>query len=750
MNSVISVSAINASGTSTTSLTIVVQNAPPGLPYFTSPSTATATVGQPFSYQMAATNNPTNYFVTIQSGTGTEPPNSSLPPGITYNTNTGLISGTPTASGTYSNSVTLGAVNASGPSYALITLIISGSGGGGGVPAAPTGLTPTAGNSQVSLVWNSSAGATSYNVYRGTSPSGESAVPIANGLATAAYTDSGLTNNSTYYYKVAAVNTSGTSSFSTEANATPVGSGPPAVPANFAAYAGNAQVTLSWSASAGATSYNLYRSTLTNEEGNTPVATGITSTTYVDLDLLNGPTDYYKLAAVNSSGTSGFSSEASATPSASLTNQITYYQDSFNRTGDLNGSKPTVDTNGNTWSVTAGNGGGYSTNGGVATVSGTIYAFNESCLPVNGASGVTLDGSKDFTLSVGLTTSTTGQFGIFLSVSGSPGSLFGASLASIGTGGYLAAYVYNQGLINYDFATAIPSPTVSLAYSATGGTLTYTVGGTVVTTATGVTLAQIAAIRSVGIGDQGYGGGDGAPTPTFNNFTLTVGAGSSSPATPTGLTAISGTAVGQIALSWGQSAGAVSYILERSTSSNAGYSPIATLAASTVTYTDTSSSLVAGQTFYYEIAVASASGTSAFSSDASATPYVPASFAGWAYSYFGLNASASVAGDMAMPANDGIPNLLKYALGLDPLTPGTVTETVSQSGSTWLFKFQRPANRPDLTYTVQVSPTLAPGSWTSTGVSLSETVSGDPETWQASYTPTSGSKLFFRLQVTGP
>jgi fibronectin type 3 domain-containing protein len=192
--------------------------------------------------------------------------------------------------------------------------------GGAGVtqnpPSAPTGLSASAGNSQVSLSWNASSGATSYNVYRGTTAGGEGATPIATGLTGTSYTNTGLTNGTTYYYKVAAVNAAGTSGMSNEASATPQTSLPGA-PTGLAASAGNAQVSLSWTGSSGATSYNVYRGTTAGGESTTAIATGITGTTYTNTGLTNGTTYYYKVAAVNSAGTSGMSNEASATPAGS-------------------------------------------------------------------------------------------------------------------------------------------------------------------------------------------------------------------------------------------------------------------------------------------------------------------------------------------------------------------------------------------------------------------------------------------------
>jgi fibronectin type 3 domain-containing protein len=71
------------------------------------------------------------------------------------------------------------------------------------------------------LSWKASSGAASYKVYRGTSAGGESTTAIKTGLTTASFTDTGLTSGTAYFYKVAAVNASGTSGLSNEASAKP-------------------------------------------------------------------------------------------------------------------------------------------------------------------------------------------------------------------------------------------------------------------------------------------------------------------------------------------------------------------------------------------------------------------------------------------------------------------------------------------------------------------------------------------------
>jgi len=184
-------------------------------------------------------------------------------------------------------------------------------------PAAPTYLSAMPGNAEVALSWTASPSAASYNVYQGESAGGESATPIATGITTASYTSTGLTNSTAYFYKVAAVNAGGTSAYSEEASATPVGA--PAAPTNLNATSGDAQVTLSWKAPPGATYYNVYQGGAAGGESATPVATGITTTSYTNTGLTNGAAYFFKVVATDAGGTSGYSNEASATPAAYAT-----------------------------------------------------------------------------------------------------------------------------------------------------------------------------------------------------------------------------------------------------------------------------------------------------------------------------------------------------------------------------------------------------------------------------------------------
>ncbi|GIP60500.1 glycoside hydrolase family 6 protein [Paenibacillus sp. FSL W8-0186] len=191
-------------------------------------------------------------------------------------------------------------------------------GGNPTVPAAPAGLTATAGNAQVSLTWNAVSGATSYTVKRATT-SGGPYTNVATGLTTTSYTNTGLTNGTTYYYVVSASNSAGQSPNSAQVSATPTSGGGnptvPAAPAGLTATAGNAQVSLTWSAVNGATSYTVKRAT-TSGGPYTNVATGLTTPSYTDTSLTNGTTYYYVVSASNSAGQSPNSAQVSATPTS--------------------------------------------------------------------------------------------------------------------------------------------------------------------------------------------------------------------------------------------------------------------------------------------------------------------------------------------------------------------------------------------------------------------------------------------------
>jgi fibronectin type 3 domain-containing protein len=90
------------------------------------------------------------------------------------------------------------------------------------LPAAPTSVAASAaGSSQINVSWQAPTGpVSSYNLYRSTTPGGEGSTPYRTGITTTSFSDTGLMANTTYYYRVSAVNSAGEGALSSEVNQT--------------------------------------------------------------------------------------------------------------------------------------------------------------------------------------------------------------------------------------------------------------------------------------------------------------------------------------------------------------------------------------------------------------------------------------------------------------------------------------------------------------------------------------------------
>lgn len=195
----------------------------------------------------------------------------------------------------------------------------SGGGGGGGSStiSAPTGVSAEVSGSRVCVTWNSVSNASYYKIYRASSSSGSYSTIESSTSNTYYYDASPNTYN---YYKVTAVNSSGTESEKSDyaycyySNGGGGGGGTTIPDAPTGVYAENIgstmvpEIKITWNSVSNATSYKVYKSTSPNS-GYTQHGSSITSTYCYDHSPSQGK-NYYKVKAVNSAGESSYSSYA--------------------------------------------------------------------------------------------------------------------------------------------------------------------------------------------------------------------------------------------------------------------------------------------------------------------------------------------------------------------------------------------------------------------------------------------------------
>lgn len=173
------------------------------------------------------------------------------------------------------------------------------------VSATPTSFAVVASTATANLSWVGSSAATTYSVKMGYH-SGGPYLTIASVTGTS-FTATGLTNGITYYFVVSAVDGTGESGNSSEADGTPI-----AIPANVTAAVSNGDIYLAWQPTLGASTYSIQRST--NSGAFVTIATGLSGTSYIDSNVTHGNSYAYTVSGVNSTGQSLVSNTAYAHP----------------------------------------------------------------------------------------------------------------------------------------------------------------------------------------------------------------------------------------------------------------------------------------------------------------------------------------------------------------------------------------------------------------------------------------------------
>jgi kumamolisin len=178
-------------------------------------------------------------------------------------------------------------------------------------PLAPTNLNATAGIGTVTLNWTASSGATTYRVYEGTTAGGESTTAVKEGVVGTTSVFTTAAPGKAYYYKVAALKKTVLSPLSNEATAAATA---PAAPAGLTAVAGSSAgtITLTWNASTGAKTYQIFKGTTSGGETSGASASGVTATQYTFSGLTSAKAYYFKVAGVVNGVAGPHSTEAHA------------------------------------------------------------------------------------------------------------------------------------------------------------------------------------------------------------------------------------------------------------------------------------------------------------------------------------------------------------------------------------------------------------------------------------------------------
>ena len=447
-------------------------------------------------------------------------------------------------------------------------------------PAAPTVTMTYSDSGKPKLTWNAVSGATSYRVFR--SESRGSGYSLLGTTTATSYTNTGAAVGKTYYYRVKAVNSVGTSGYSNIVS----GKAKTAAPAAPSVTAGNSSTgkpQLTWKAVSGAVKYEVYRSTRQNS-GYSLLGT-TTSTSYVNTGASTGTTYYYRVKAVNRDGmASAYSNIVSgkAKAAAPAAPSVT--------AGNSSTGKPRL-----TWKAVSG------------AVSYRIYRSESR------GTGYSL---------LGTTSSTS-----YVNTGAAVGKTYYYRVKAVNRDGMASGY---SNIVSGKAKVAAPAaPSVTAGNSSTGkprltwkavsGAVSYRIYrsesrgtgysllGTTSSTSyvnTGAAVGKTYYYRVKAVNRDGMASG-------YSNI-VSGKATLPAPVLNIGLSVSSGKPM----LAWDAVPGATSYRIYRSTSRGTGYSLLAT----TTSTSHVNTSAAKGTTYYYRVKACNAAGLSPYSNIVSARP----------------------------------------------------------------------------------------------------------------------------------
>jgi uncharacterized repeat protein (TIGR03803 family) len=715
--------ATNSAGTGSADLSIVVQLPP--TPVISGILYATAQQGQGFDYQVTASNSPTNY-----SAAG-------LPAGLGVNPSTGLISGIPEYSGTTNITLTASNLGGSGTAGFVLTVLPS-------APAITSVFTTLAtfnyangSNPIAGVVQGGNGSFYGTTLYGGASGAGTVYELTSSGSLSTLYSFSGGADGgnpwdtlatgtdgnfygTTYYggtanagaiFKISPAGAfSSLCSMASSIGADPIGGLLSGTNGNFygTATAGgtNGYGAIFQVSSAGLLT-NLH--SFSNSDGANP---------WASVSLGNDGNLYGTTLA---GGTAGGGALFKMTPGGSLT--------ALSSLSGATGTEPIGGllqaSNGNLYgSVSSGGAYGHgavfqlSASGSLAT----LASFNGSdgatpyAALIQGADGnyygTTAFGGNGSEGTIFQITSVGAITSLYSFTGGADGAEPWSALTQ-GADGRLYGATYTGGTSGYGTVYAIAPPYVT---GSAGYPLSYQVG------ATNIPIAYSASGLPPGLSmNSGTGLISGAPTAT-GTFSTTVAASNTAGSGSGTLTFLILPAPPVLTSPAGAAGIQGQPFTYQITAINpvAGFSAQGLPAGLTV---NPSTGLISGTpSVPGEYAVLLSASNVLGSNAASLSLLVQTTDAYWGIGWFGNSAPANVSGDSAINNPAGIPNLLAYALGLDPYTAGAnalpIPGAETISGNTYLtVSFVQNALASDVTYTVEASNVLTSStSWTPVSV----------------------------------
>jgi titin len=542
-----------------------------------------------------------------------------------------------------------------------------------GVPGAPGTPSGTAGSGQVALTWSAAAAngspVTGYTVEY--TPAGGSPQTVATNSATASYTVTGLTNGTSYTFRVQAANVVGAGAFSA-ASSSIVPVAVPAAPTSLAGTAGNGGVDLSWVAPSdtGGAAITNYTVEYTPAGGSALTATASASP-YTLSGLTNGTAYSIRVAANNSVGRGAYASAITRTPVTTPGTPTGVTATGGSASGRLALS----------WTAPASNGGSaitsytveYTPSGGSAQTVSTASAANS----------YDLDGLTNGTLySVRVrAVNAVGAGSYSVAASGTPGSVPGTPTAFAGTIGNASvalswtAPASNGGVAITNY-TVEYTPAGGSAATATASSSPYTLTG--LTNGTSYSI-RVAANNAIG---------RGAYTSAISRTPATT------PGTPTSVTATPGN--GSVSLAWTAPAMNGGTFVRYRVRRDGVEAATPTSTSATIT------GLTNGTSYSFDVAAENAVGIGPYSSPVNATPDTPPAAP---TALDGSASSARIALTWTAPSPNGGTTLTGYMVEFTPA--GGSAQTVSTGGTGTSYTLTGLTN--GTAYTVRVAGVNAAG-----------------------------------------